>query len=107
MREIKKGELEVGTNGAGEVVINHPDLAPLAEAEGIPFHHLPISAATKPAQEAKLKQLIADTGAEFVVLARYMQVLSEPLCRELHGRVINIHHSGKARKHIFNTQSIY
>ncbi len=86
----RRGELRMDIVG---IASNHPDLAPLAEAEGIPFHHLPISADTKPAQEAKLKQLIADTGAEFVVLARYMQVLSEPLCRELHGRVINIHHS--------------
>ncbi len=86
----RRGELKMDIVA---IVSNHADLAPLAEAEGIPFHHLPISADTKAAQEAKLKQLIADTDAEFVVLARYMQVLSEPLCRELHGRVINIHHS--------------
>ncbi len=75
------------------VVSNHPDLAPLAQAEGIAFHHLPISAATKPQQEAALLALIESTGAELVVLARYMQVLSEDLCRTLAGRVINIHHS--------------
>jgi len=75
------------------IVSNHADLAPLAAAEGIPFHHFPITAETKPGQEAKLKQLILDTDAEYVVLARYMQVLSEALCHELHGRVINIHHS--------------
>jgi len=75
------------------IASNHADLAPLAQAEGIAFHHLPISADTKPAQEAKLTQLIADSCAEFIVLARYMQVLSEPLCQALHGRVINIHHS--------------
>ncbi|HEY8908305.1 MAG TPA: formyltetrahydrofolate deformylase [Rhodoferax sp.] len=75
------------------IASNHADLAPLAQAEGIPFHHLPISADTKPEQEAKLTQLVADSRAEFIVLARYMQVLSEPLCQSLHGRVINIHHS--------------
>jgi formyltetrahydrofolate deformylase len=86
----RRGELKMDIVA---VVSNHPDLAPLAEAEGLPFHHIPISADTKPAQEAKLEQLIADTSAEFVVLARYMQVLSESLCERLHGRVINIHHS--------------
>jgi formyltetrahydrofolate deformylase len=75
------------------VVSNHPDLGPLALAEGIPFHHLPISAETKPQQEAQLLQCIEQTGAELVVLARYMQVLSESMCQRLAGRVINIHHS--------------
>ncbi|MDR7150613.1 formyltetrahydrofolate deformylase [Hydrogenophaga palleronii] len=86
----RRGELNMDIVA---IASNHPDLAPLAEAEGLPFHHLSISAETKPQQEQKLRQLIADTGAEFVVLARYMQVLSEELCEELHGRVINIHHS--------------
>ena len=75
------------------VVSNHPDLAPLAAAEGIAYHHLPISADTKPQQEAALLRLVAETGAEFVVLARYMQVLSAAMCERLVGRVINIHHS--------------
>ena len=75
------------------VVSNHADLASLAVAEGVPFHHLPITADTKPEQEAALLRLIESTGAEVVVLARYMQVLSEDLCQRLAGRVINIHHS--------------
>ena len=75
------------------VVSNHPDLAHLASAEGIPFHHLPVTETTKPQQEAKLLQLVADTGAELVVLARYMQILSAELCEKLSGRAINIHHS--------------
>jgi formyltetrahydrofolate deformylase len=75
------------------VVSNHTDLKPLADAEGLPFHHLPITADTKPQQEAALQQCIDDTGAEIVVLARYMQVLSEAMCARLAGRVINIHHS--------------
>lgn len=75
------------------VVSNHADLAPLVTAEGIPFHHLPVSADTKPQQEAALLRCVEEHGAELVVLARYMQVLSEDLCRQLAGRVINIHHS--------------
>ncbi|WP_128002339.1 formyltetrahydrofolate deformylase [Piscinibacter defluvii] len=75
------------------VVSNHTDLAPLVTAEGLPFHHLPVSADTKPQQEAALLRCIEEHGAELVVLARYMQVLSEDLCRRLAGRVINIHHS--------------
>jgi formyltetrahydrofolate deformylase len=60
---------------------------------GIPFHHLPMTADGKGAQEARFLQLIADAGAELVVLARYMQVLSDALCTALAGRCINIHHS--------------
>jgi formyltetrahydrofolate deformylase len=75
------------------VVSNHLDLAPLAAAEGLPFHHLPVSAGTKPAQEAALLRCFEEQGAELIVLARYMQVLSGDLCDRLAGRVINIHHS--------------
>lgn len=75
------------------VVSNHADLGPIALAEGLPFHHLPITPETKPQQEAALLQCIGQYGAELVVLARYMQVLSEDMCNKLAGRVINIHHS--------------
>ena len=75
------------------VVSNHPDLAPLAEAAGVPFHHLPVSAANRAEQEAQLLQLIDSTGTDLVVLARYMQILSPALCDALAGRAINIHHS--------------
>jgi len=75
------------------VVSNHADLGPIVQAEGLPFHHLPITADTKPQQEAALLRCIAQYDAELVVLARYMQVLSEDLCNTLAGRVINIHHS--------------
>ncbi|NMG31169.1 formyltetrahydrofolate deformylase [Aromatoleum evansii] len=75
------------------VVSNHPDLEHLAVAEGLPFHHLPVTAETKAQQEAKLMAIVEETGAELVVLARYMQVLTDDLCRRLHGRAINIHHS--------------
>ena len=90
LAQWRRGELNMDVVA---VVSNHTDLAPIAQAEGLPFHHLPISAATKPQQEAALLALIESTGAELVVLARYMQVLSEDLCQRLAGRVINIHHS--------------
>nr|WP_294867241.1 formyltetrahydrofolate deformylase [uncultured Pseudogulbenkiania sp.] len=75
------------------IVSNHDTLAPLAEANGIPFHHLPLTADSKPEQEARLRALIAASGAELVVLARYMQVLSAAFSADFAGRVINIHHS--------------
>ena len=75
------------------IVSNHTDLEPLAKTYGIPYVHLPISQATKPEAEARLLSLIEENGIELVVLARYMQVLSDDLCRQLAGRAINIHHS--------------
>ncbi|MBB2201427.1 formyltetrahydrofolate deformylase [Gluconacetobacter tumulisoli] len=76
------------------IVSNHPRAANASvDTGGIPFHHLPITPATKPAQEARLWSLIQDTGAELVVLARYMQVLSDDMSARLAGRCINIHHS--------------
>ncbi|WP_211319372.1 formyltetrahydrofolate deformylase [Quadrisphaera granulorum] len=75
------------------VVSNHEDLRPMAEAAGLPFHHVPITAATKPEAEARLLELVAEHEADLVVLARYMQVLSDDACRKLRGRAINIHHS--------------
>ncbi|KPM81538.1 MULTISPECIES: formyltetrahydrofolate deformylase [Cobetia] len=75
------------------VISNHPDMAPLAEWHGLPYHHLPITAETKAEQEAQVWQIVQDTGAELVILARYMQVLSSDMCEKLSGRAINIHHS--------------
>ncbi|AYC36125.1 formyltetrahydrofolate deformylase [Streptomyces griseorubiginosus] len=75
------------------IVSNHPDLEPVAKRYGIPFVHLPVTRDTKPEAEAELLRLVADHQVDFVVLARYMQVLSDDLCRRLSGRVINIHHS--------------
>ena len=75
------------------VVSNHQMLEPLVRAEGVAFHHLPVTPENKAEQEQRLLALIDDLGAEFVVLARYMQVLSQGLCDTLRGRVINIHHS--------------
>ncbi|MFC8672701.1 formyltetrahydrofolate deformylase [Streptomyces griseorubiginosus] len=75
------------------IVSNHPDLEPVAKRYGIPYVHLPVTRDTKPEAEAELLRLVADHQVDFVVLARYMQVLSDDLCRRLSGRVINIHHS--------------
>ena len=75
------------------VVSNHPDLRTMVEQHGIEYIHLPVAADTKPQQEAKLLEIVAQTDSALVVLARYMQVLSNDLCRQLRGRAINIHHS--------------
>jgi formyltetrahydrofolate deformylase len=74
------------------VVSNHRDPYRLVASHDVPFHHLPVTATTKAAQEAKLWALIEETGAELVVLARYMQILSDDLAAKLAGRAINIHH---------------
>jgi formyltetrahydrofolate deformylase len=77
------------------VVSNHPQSAlHVADLIGdIPFHHLPVTPETKPVQEHRIKQIVEETGAELVVLARYMQILSDDLAAFLAGRCINIHHS--------------
>ena len=75
------------------VVSNHRDLEPLVASYGIPFHHVPVSADTKPEAEESLRRLVGEHDVDLVVLARYMQVLSDDLTRDLSGRVINIHHS--------------
>lgn len=75
------------------IVSNHPDLEGLAEWHGIPYHHFPITPETRAEQEAQVWSVIEATGAELVILARYMQVLSSDMCEKLSGRAINIHHS--------------
>jgi len=75
------------------VVSNHLEVAPLVQQHGIPFIHIPVSKDTKPDAEARLRDVIDETRAEFVVLARYMQVLSKELCDDLAGKAVNIHHS--------------
>ena len=74
------------------IVSNHRDTQKLAADNGVPFHHLPVTPATKAAQEQELVTLIEETRTELVVLARYMQVLSDALASLLSGRAINIHH---------------
>jgi formyltetrahydrofolate deformylase len=75
------------------VVSNHADLRYLADAYGVPYHHIPVTPETKPASEQALLDLITELDVDLVVLARYMQILSPELCKTLEGRAINIHHS--------------
>lgn len=86
----RSGQLRAEVVG---VVSNHPVLEPLAQAAGVPFWHLPTNPAIKPEQEGQILSLIERHRVELVVLARYMQVLSEPFCDRVQGRAINIHHS--------------
>jgi formyltetrahydrofolate deformylase len=75
------------------IVSNHREFYQLAASYNVPFHHIPVTADTKQQAEAKQYEIIQAEGAELVVLARYMQILSDDLCRKLAGRAINIHHS--------------
>jgi formyltetrahydrofolate deformylase len=85
------GELEMDVAG---IVSNHPQSAMTTNLIGdLPFYHLPITRETKPEQEAQIKAVVEETGADLVVLARYMQILSDDLAAFLSGRCINSHHS--------------
>jgi formyltetrahydrofolate deformylase len=75
------------------VISNHPDLAGAARGYGLPFHHVPLTAGKKAAAEARQLQILREVGAEFIILARYMQVLSGGFLKEFGRPVINIHHS--------------
>ena len=76
------------------IVSNHPrDVYASIDFADIPFHHLPVTPETKPAQEAKLLDIIAESKVDMVILARYMQILSDDLSTKLSGRCINVHHS--------------
>jgi formyltetrahydrofolate deformylase len=86
----KMGELQMDIVG---IASNHPDLEALALQHGLPFRHLPVNAETRATQEAQILELFESSGAELMILARYMQILSDQLSRKLAGRAINIHHS--------------
>lgn len=75
------------------IISNHPDMEETANRFGIPYHYIPISKQTKVEQEKKQLQLLSDHNADFVVLARYMQILSENFIKDYSNRIINIHHS--------------
>jgi formyltetrahydrofolate deformylase len=87
---VRAGQLPLDIRA---VVSNHRDYYQLSASYDIPFHHLPVTPTTRSEAEAALLDIVQREGAELVVLARYMQVLSDPLCRHLEGRAINIHHS--------------
>jgi len=84
------GSLQIDVAG---VVSNHLDCEPMAKSYGVAYHHIPVTADTKPEAEARLLALVDELDIDLVVLARYMQVLSDDTCRRLEGRAINIHHS--------------
>ena len=84
----KSGQLPIDIPA---IISNHADYYQLAASYNIPFFHLPVTADTKPQQEAKIREIIAEKQIDLVVLARYMQVLSPELCAHLAGRAINIH----------------
>ncbi len=84
------GALQIDVVG---VVSNHPDCATLVSSYGVPYHHVPVTAETKADAEATLLSMVDSLDVDLVVLARYMQVLSDDTCRRLSGRAINIHHS--------------
>lgn len=75
------------------VVSNHKTMESLVAWYGLPWHYLPVNPESKAEQEAAILALMQETGAECLVLARYMQILSDNLCQALKGRAINIHHS--------------
>jgi len=87
---IRKGELRLHITA---VISNHLDCRGQVEREGIRFVHLPVTKEKKRQQEQTLLQIVEETGTELVILARYMQILSDELCGALQGRAINIHHS--------------
>jgi formyltetrahydrofolate deformylase len=88
---VRIGELPMEVVG---IICNHPKEALQVSMLGdVPFHHLPVTKDTKPAQEAQIKAIVEETGAELIVLARYMQILSDDMASYLSGRCINIHHS--------------
>lgn len=86
----RKGEINMEVTS---VVSNHQDLRPMVEREGIRFIHLPVTRETKAQQEQRLLEIIAETHSELIILARYMQILSDELTKKLTGHCINIHHS--------------
>jgi formyltetrahydrofolate deformylase len=75
------------------IISNHRDFYQLAASYNVPFHHIPVTPATKAQAEAKALEVVRSEGAELVVLARYMQILSDDMCQALSGKAINIHHS--------------
>ena len=87
---VKSGLLPLDVRA---IISNHRDFYQLAASYNIPFHHIPVTSTTKDQAEARQLDIIRSEQAELVVLARYMQILSDGLCRELQGKAINIHHS--------------
>lgn len=90
IHRAKAGTLNIDIKA---VISNHDTMRSFVEWAGIPYHHLPITKETKPQQEAQIKEILASVDSELLILARYMQILSEDMCAHLEGAAINIHHS--------------
>ena len=90
LTKCKSGVLPINIVG---VISNHQDCQSLTEWHNIPFYYLPVNAETKLAQEAQISELMIELKVDLLVLARYMQILSDGLCQQLQGKAINIHHS--------------
>ncbi|MCF3592776.1 formyltetrahydrofolate deformylase [Rhodobacteraceae bacterium LMO-12] len=75
------------------VISNHTDYQKVVVNHDIPFHHIKVTKDNKPQAEARIMEVVGDSGAELIVLARYMQILSDEMCQKMSGRIINIHHS--------------
>jgi len=90
LTKVKAGVLPINVVA---VISNHQDCAALADFHKIPFHYLPISASMKEQQEEQLQTLLSDYKTDLLILARYMQILSDDFCQQWQGKAINIHHS--------------
>ncbi len=86
----RTGNLPINITG---IVSNHEDVRGLVESHNLPFHYLPVTKDTKRTQEKQIANLVEETQSELIVLARYMQIISEEMCAQFRGRIINIHHS--------------
>ncbi len=75
------------------VISNHTEYQKVVENHDLPFHHIPVTKENKPVAEGEIMDVVRNTGAELIVLARYMQILSDEMCQKMSGRIINIHHS--------------
>ncbi len=90
LHQTKEGQIPIDVVG---IVSNHEDMRPVAEFYGVPYFYVPVTKDTKAEAEAELLRIIEEQGAELVVLARYMQILSDRVCTLMEGQIINIHHS--------------
>ena len=90
LNKWKSGALPADIVG---VISNHEDCSSLTDWYGLPFYHLPVTEETKPQQEQQILKVMSSLSVDLLVLARYMQILSDDLCSQLEGRAINIHHS--------------
>lgn len=90
LQKWKKGEIQADIKG---IVSNHPNLSHIAKWYDIPFTHAPITKETKKEQEKVIRDLIKEHQVEYIILARYMQILSSEMCQDFQGKIINIHHS--------------